>query len=181
MQMRKLVLALTGAAALTFGTAPAKAVVVFDDIDSLLLALAGTEFFGATIVAEPGAFNHQFDFILSADFLANAQVSEISLAGNDIDFSSILLDTHAFTQTGFDPLTETWELIPPALLTAGLHSIFVNGSVVGTSGNGSYVGNLNIAAPIPEPATWAMMLLGFGAVGFTFRKVRRATAIPQIA
>jgi PEP-CTERM motif-containing protein len=177
--MRKLVLALAGAAALTMGTAPAKAVVVFNDIDSLLLALAGTEFFGATIVDESGPFNHQFDFILSAEFVANAQVSSIQLGGTDIDFSSILLDTHAFTQTGFDPLAEVWELIPPQTLTAGLHSIFVNGSVVDSSG--SYVGNINITNPIPEPATWAMMLLGFGAIGFTFRKARRATAIPQIA
>jgi PEP-CTERM motif-containing protein len=40
----------------------------------------------------------------------------------------------------------------------------------------------NIAVnPVPEPATWAMMLLGFGAIGFTMRKARRATAMPQIA
>jgi hypothetical protein len=27
-----------------------------------------------------------------------------------------------------------------------------------------------IESPIPEPATWAMLLLGFGAVGFAFRR-----------
>ncbi|MBW6527634.1 PEPxxWA-CTERM sorting domain-containing protein [Sphingomonas sp. RHCKR7] len=25
-------------------------------------------------------------------------------------------------------------------------------------------------APVPEPATWAMMILGFGAVGYTMRR-----------
>ena len=32
---------------------------------------------------------------------------------------------------------------------------------------------------VPEPGTWAMMLLGFGAVGFAMR--RRKTAVPQLA
>jgi hypothetical protein len=33
---------------------------------------------------------------------------------------------------------------------------------------------------VPEPATWAMMLLGFGAVGFSMRRTRRRT-LAQIA
>lgn len=33
---------------------------------------------------------------------------------------------------------------------------------------------------VPEPATWAMMLLGFGAVGFTMRR-RRREIMPQAA
>ncbi|HEY1144506.1 MAG TPA: PEPxxWA-CTERM sorting domain-containing protein [Sphingomicrobium sp.] len=34
--------------------------------------------------------------------------------------------------------------------------------------------------PIPEPATWAMMLLGFGAVGYSMRR-RRTTYLRQVA
>jgi len=34
--------------------------------------------------------------------------------------------------------------------------------------------------PVPEPATWAMMLLGFGAVGFQMRRRRPAT-LAQLA
>ena len=41
-------------------------------------------------------------------------------------------------------------------------------------GEGSYGGDLNfiptISAPIPEPMTWVLMLLGFAAVGFTMRR-----------
>jgi hypothetical protein len=33
---------------------------------------------------------------------------------------------------------------------------------------------------VPEPATWAMMLLGFGAIGVAVRR-RRKTALPQLA
>ena len=40
------------------------------------------------------------------------------------------------------------------------------------------LGGLSVAA-VPEPATWAMMLLGFGAIGFTMR--RRNAAKLQLA
>jgi hypothetical protein len=31
---------------------------------------------------------------------------------------------------------------------------------------------VTILAAVPEPATWAMMLLGFGAIGLSMRKRR---------
>ncbi len=33
-------------------------------------------------------------------------------------------------------------------------------------------GSLRVAAAVPEPSTWAMMLLGFGAIGFSIRRRR---------
>ena len=46
----------------------------------------------------------------------------------------------------------------------------VNGGVINTG-----VDNIVVAAsaPVPEPATWAMMLLGFGAIGRVLRRGRR--------
>jgi PEP-CTERM motif len=39
---------------------------------------------------------------------------------------------------------------------------------------------LNEVTPgVPEPATWAMMLIGFGAVGYSMRRQRKGAA--QIA
>ena len=34
---------------------------------------------------------------------------------------------------------------------------------------------------VPEPATWAMMLAGFGAMGFAMRRTRRKVLLTQIA
>ena len=42
--------------------------------------------------------------------------------------------------------------------------------------NGSFGAVANVAA-VPEPATWAMMLLGFGAIGFGMRRRRGAKTI----
>jgi hypothetical protein len=39
--------------------------------------------------------------------------------------------------------------------------------------SGSVVG---VGVPIPEPATWAMFLVGFGALGFMMRGMRRKQA-----
>jgi hypothetical protein len=38
-----------------------------------------------------------------------------------------------------------------------------------------------VAAAVPEPGTWALMLLGFGAIGAAMRKRRRTTHLPQFA
>ena len=53
-----------------------------------------------------------------------------------------------------------------------------------TGGTVSSVSQIRIgqaaAAVVPEPATWAMMLLGFGAVGFAMRR-RRRPMLTQLA
>ena len=45
-------------------------------------------------------------------------------------------------------------------------------------GEGSAVGVPNV---VPEPATWAMMLMGFGAAGYAMRRRRRSAELPQVA
>lgn len=38
-----------------------------------------------------------------------------------------------------------------------------------------------LVSPVPEPATWAMMLIGFGAIGVSLRRRRRNQAFLQVA
>ena len=41
--------------------------------------------------------------------------------------------------------------------------------------------SINRAAAVPEPATWMMMLLGFGGIGFAMRRRNRQHSLMQIA
>jgi hypothetical protein len=85
--------------------------------------------------------------------------------------------TYAFSKTSTDPAPEVWALLSPVVVGLGSHTITVAGTLLGPTG--SYSGTLNVAA-VPEPATWAMMLLGFGAMGLVIRR-RRQPVLAQIA
>ncbi len=67
---------------------------------------------------------------------------------------------------GFDPNTNNTYQVD---LAAGGHSLTAFAQL------GTGVG------AVPEPATWAMMLIGFGGIGFSMRRRRRTTALPQLA
>lgn len=64
----------------------------------------------------------------------------------------------------------------------GVYSdLSTNGNVTGTGGNGIDVlayaqAGLPAAGGVPEPATWAMLLVGFGGVGASMRFARRQAA-----
>ncbi len=58
----------------------------------------------------------------------------------------------------------------PTLLT-GNFTLFSNNSL------STALGTLSVTSAVPEPATWAMMLVGFGMVGATARYRRRATKV----
>ncbi len=61
-------------------------------------------------------------------------------------------------------------LVAPTLLT-GNFTLFSNNSL------STALGTLSVTSAVPEPATWAMMLVGFGMVGATARYRRRATKV----
>jgi hypothetical protein len=54
-------------------------------------------------------------------------------------------------------------------------NIFDGSSATGTLSTAAAITQFNLAqaAPVPEPATWAMMLLGFGAAGTALRRGRK--------
>jgi len=64
-------------------------------------------------------------------------------------------------------LTARGENIP--IVSGAVNTLTVNYTALG--GNASYGGNLTFA-PVPEPMTWAMMIIGFVAVGFAMRRRR---------
>ena len=69
---------------------------------------------------------------------------------------------------------EFWSANNVPIVGGALNTIVVSGL---SRGQGSYGGNLTFTptASVPEPATWAMMLLGFAGIGWQFRRRRNAT------
>lgn len=66
------------------------------------------------------------------------------------------------------------------VLTAGTTYRFLYTFNAG-NGGGTFSGNASFTQAVPEPATWAMMLLGFGGIGLAMRRRRRGMALAQIA
>lgn len=164
--MKKLI-ATTAAALLATVAAPASAAVIID-------VSSGTGVFTATKTA-PGTFTDTYEFTIPVGGNVSAtQVTTIQLGGADIDFSSIMLDTHALTQTGFDPLAEKWEL-SGITLTGGLHTLTLMGEKFGAASR-SYVGSIELTG-VPEPAAWGLMLVGFGLVGASMRSRKGKTTV----
>jgi hypothetical protein len=66
------------------------------------------------------------------------------------------------------------------VLTAGTTYRFLYTFNAG-EGGGTVSGNASFVQAVPEPATWALMLLGFGGIGLAMRRRRRGMALAQIA
>jgi hypothetical protein len=64
--------------------------------------------------------------------------------------------------------------------TADLGNV-ITGLTLSSDQNSLETDNYSGIAAVPEPSTWAMMLLGFGAVGMAARRSRRRTTLPQLA
>lgn len=57
----------------------------------------------------------------------------------------------------------------------------LNGVVFNNVAGQAITASVNLPAAVPEPATWAMMLLGFGAIGLAMRRSRRDALMPRVA
>lgn len=173
--MRKLCMIAALAAAVM--AVPAMAV----DID--LTGGGGVGYFGN------GHFGGDFTDVYSValdDSSVTASIMNISLLGNnkmgDIDFSSISLGsynfTHTVTEVNSNGWTDVWSLIDvlgnPVHLAAGEYDLTVKGHAYVIA---AYAGTINATDAVPEPASWALMLGGFGLIGGVMRAQRRSTQI----
>jgi hypothetical protein len=78
----------------------------------------------------------------------------------------------AFTSATINPLT-SYAGFDASRLTFDENNVYVN--LQGLEANGRIVIDINGGGVVPEPGTWAMLIVGFGLVGFAAR--RRTTAL----
>lgn len=70
--------------------------------------------------------------------------------------------------------------VTDALNSSAVSRYWLVAAGVGQTNDGFKISTLKVTLPVPEPATWAMMLIGFGAIGLTMRK-RSNAPLAQIA
>jgi len=146
-----------------------------------------------------GSFTDTFQFTIPQSGTGGGSITTTIDAlsalntSTDLDITSVFINGVAAIETlrdingvicftegvGSCGATETFarSLVP---IVANVQNTIV---VTGISrGLGSYGGNLVFSpTAVPEPATWAMMLLGFAGIGWQLRRKRSGTALAQLA
>ena len=145
-----------------------------------------------------GLYTFALGTILSYDF----SIGGVSVGGGNTSGANILLTNLMTNQSvNYNPLftgndnttTANGDIQNSARLTFG----FLSGVGFNANTNNTYridltaggntvtsfaqIGTGAAVAAVPEPATWAMMLIGFGAMGVSLRRRRRADGLMQAA
>lgn len=183
--MRKFVFGLAGAVALAISSAAGAAVTV--DTTTMVVD-------GPTTVADTTTIGFTEAQLSSPTFVENVMFTNtlaglysitLTTSSPAVDFTSAILTGTGgpfnLVEISDDGITEFWRLANPVTLNPGQYNLAINGN---NSGVGSLGGSITIrtANAVPEPATWGMMLLGFGAAGYAMRRSRRRRAdLMQIA
>ena len=124
-----------------------------------------------------GAFSGSLDFSNTLSGLYSVIVSS-STPGtvlSDVGLTGILGTSGSYSATGS---TNSLSLLVPF---AGSGDYRISFSGTAPSDGAAVSGNLTFQVQaVPEPATWGMMLLGFGAIGLAMRH-RRRPSLAQLA
>jgi hypothetical protein len=133
------------------------------------------------------SFSRTFTFTTPAGYnLSSADISSV-LTGTDqatnIDFTSVTLNGVNFNNLSTG-IQEFRNLLNQSLTAGGQNTLLVSGTVGSanstTPANASFSGNLSFAnqvAAIPEPATWGLMVVGFGMIGAAARGRKTKTSV----
>ena len=92
----------------------------------------------------------------------------------------VVLDSHDFGDVAGGPITLRSTLAFTTNLSAGSHILSLQATRLFAPGRGvtsQYFDNVSFdVAAVPEPATWALMIVGFGMTGASLRRHRRVIA-----
>jgi choice-of-anchor C domain-containing protein len=96
---------------------------------------------------------------------------EVGLGGHDQTFTYTTGPSNS--ETNMDYVLESMRVT----VTSGLQTLSFSSLDASTSPYGPVIGGISLDAVVPEPAAWALMLLGFAGIGAGLRSRRqRATA-----
>lgn len=167
--MKKLVLGAVAAAAV-LAAAPAHATLVSYTASGTSHAADPTTGTGVSAFSDTGIHSGSFtDTLKFTTGTAGTTSAEILILAFTSHFSSFTatLNGHALTATTLHGSTKDY-YIDLTGLAAGTQTLIVSGI---SKGSASYAGS--ISAPVPEPSTWGLSILGFGLIGGMLRSRRQ--------
>jgi hypothetical protein len=192
--MRKLIIGMAGASALAFASTAANASVTIGGTGSSCSpsgCVAGSS--TATVTdnvgmpnkiefddtnASAGTQTGWFNFYVDPSMLGTFSATAATYPASTVTLLE-LLDGGDSTTAGSNLLTSTpGTQLTWSNLTAGTWYTFRYTADMATAGNIS--GNGTFYSAVPEPGTWGLMLLGFGAIGLSMRR-RRRPVLAQVA
>lgn len=186
--MRQLVV-LAAACGVAFVSAPASAMVTIDatNFDSADLANPAGPYtsIGFTDAGLSPSFSR---FVTFTNTLGGLYSIDASSSSSFTTFTSGVLSLAGSTVATLKPLvsdgTEYWR-VTDLNLNPGQYTLTLNGTVSmdgSTQPPGVASGTIAIrpASALPEPSTWAMMLLGLGLVGHVLRRRRNHAPRTQL-
>ena len=129
--------------------------------------------FGATISGAGTTFDDIFEFTIPQNGMGSGSLStSFSSPLNELTISGVMVDGVSRTlvsSSGGQSVTATG--IP--ILNGVMNTIEVKGVTSSTNVNATYSGTATFArAAVPEPASWALMIGGFGLIGAAMRRRR---------
>ena len=119
--------------------------------------------------SSPGAnFTDHYSFSIAAlGNVAGGLVDFLVFQWNDVNLSSVVVTGQGQVRSDANAA----DGFSFAGLSAGTYDLAVSGSLDRGQWLGGYSGSISsIAAPVPEPETYAMLMLGLAGVGFAARR-----------
>lgn len=129
--------------------------------------------FGATYTSPTTSFDDSFVFTIPQDgFGTGGVTTSFVFASDSLTFTQVYFNGNPLTiTTTANGMKASIDLIQ--ILANVQNTIRVVGTVSGTA---NFTGTAQFAAsPVPESATWAMMVVGFGVLGAACRRSRSAS------
>jgi hypothetical protein len=126
--------------------------------ESDILAVPGTQDFlsGLTANLVPAGWSAELATFINPD--------------NAVFGTEDLLSSHTFSAIGDQNLTSAFDITTSPLSLTEVYTITPNDA----AGTANSTIDLSTSTPVPEPATWGMMLLGFAGLGFAAYGRRKA-------
>lgn len=177
-------LAGSAAFAQTTGSTTASSSAMVGNTPQTITLNSGAGFFGDTFAANNmgSMFTDKFNFSVASTGTTmsnlDAIISSISRSadtGLAITGLSLYNSTGSLVTSGNmlqQGTVDVWT-ISGSNLTAGNYYLQVSGNLVGNTA-AAFGGAISMAAPVPEPETYGMMLAGLGVLGFMARRRKAA-------